>query len=613
MHWNLLIALLEAKKHDRILTYENIGEALWHNDGGWDDARKVSLKEALKSVRRVIGSDSIDSTPKVGYYLTGEISELLVPSVDRKEYFEILWQNHHRGYIRDRVATGNVRELIDFFALPTIITANKETVSAPFSKPGFSKFLKAGSGFGKTTLLDMLLLCNVVTALFDSDPDVLTDNTKEKIEEYEKIRESLFGVSKVQMLPVYIHSDMANSRSYSSALELAEAGEIACFRELVDEAGRNGTLLFLIDSIDEVESDRLVAFLNAIKEMLSDYPKASVVFASRSLGKKSLPFEYDELYIKELTPEYIEKITYSILLSENEVNKLLERLKSNKYLRSLAKNPFMLTTILEIKNDNYVHQMLESIVNAIIYKRWDKHNYDITDENIKLLLGFLACKFVFENRAEADISEIRQCFIKAGDNMKLHGVSYDVPSQNIEYFLKTLSCQSGILNIVNRDHVEKYVFQDELVMCWLAANYIDEIIDESTEIHYRDGMADVWANVHWIDNFLQSLSSKELYLSSQAVNVLVMTLAMRNEKGFSIQKSILYFLICRDATSLDKRERLNIHIGYRNIVKNVFGVNDITNHPNSDAFKLIYRMLNLTLSEQSKMQLRDSKMQRGDL
>jgi hypothetical protein len=92
-----------------------------------------------------------------------------------------------------------------------------------------------------------------------------------------------------------------------------------------------------------------------------------------------------------------------------------------------------------------------------------------------------------------------------------------------------------------------------------------------------------------------------------------MTLAMRNEKGFSIQKSILYFLICRDATSLDKRERLNIHIGYRNIVKNVFGVNDITNHPNSDAFKLIYRMLNLTLSEQSKMQLRDSKMQRGDL
>lgn len=591
MCWSLLVALLDAKKHNRILSYENIGDVLWADDGGWDIGRKESLKKVLREIRGAIGSDSIGNTYGTGYYLTYDIKEVAVSHMDKSEYYEKLWLNHYKGTVRDHVATGNVRELIDFFALPSITTPSGDVVSTPFSASHFSKLLMAGSGFGKSTLLDIILLCNVVDELSDKDSPILSLNSKEKIGEYRMLRESLFGASALRMFPVFIHSDRANANSYSSVLELAEASELDCFYTLVEDADRAGSLLFLIDSIDEVESDNLVRYLDLIRELLLDYPNANVVFASRFLGKQSLPFEYDLIHIKELNPEDIKKVSFS-MLSQNEAEKLIERFNQNIYLCSLAKNPFMLMTILETKGDRLVHHLLESIVNAIIDRRWDKHHYDISSEDIKLLLGFLACKFVFENKTCADIAEIRQCFIKAGDNLKLHGVSYDVPSQNIEYFLKTLSSQSGILNIVNKHHVEKYLFQDTLVMCWLAANYINKIINESSEIHDRDGIRGLWANIYWIDNFLRSISSKDTYLSNSAVNVLVMTLVMSSEtNGQDIQKSLLYFLVCRDATSLNVQEQLNIYAGYRDIVNNSFGENDITNRPNSESVRLINKML----------------------
>lgn len=589
--WALLIALINAKKQNRILSYKNIGDVLWYNEGGWDDARKDTLKKILDEIRSTVGADLIRNIYGTGYYLINDIKELYIPRLNKKHYYESLWQNHHKGIVRDHLATGNVRELIDFFVVPSITTATGEAVTMPFAGSNFSKFLTAGSGFGKSTLLDVLLLCSIINELYRSESTVLSTNSRMKKNEYDEIRISLFGNSAANLFPVFIHSDRANTISYTSVLELAEANETESFDSMVNEANQTGNLLFLIDSIDEVESDKMHFYLESIKKMLSLYQTASVVFASRFLGKKSLPFECDMLHLKELKMDDIKKISSS-MLSQNEFSRLHERLNSNTYFCSLAKNPFMLMTILETKGDRLLHHLLESIVNAIIDRRWDKHHYDISSEDIKLLLGFLACRFVFNNREYADLSEIRQCFITAADNLKLYGVSYDVPIQNIEFFLKTLSSQSGILNTINQHHVEKYVFQDSLVMCWLAANYINRIINESSEIHDRDGPGGIWANIYWLDKFIRSVSSKDSYLSTAAVNVLVMTLVMSSEiSGQDIQKSILFFLICRDATSLNKQEKSNIVSGYRDIVNNSFGENDITNHVNSDSIKLINMML----------------------
>ena len=53
---------------------------------------------------------------------------------------------------------------------------------------------------------------------------------------------------------------------------------------------------------------------------------------------------------------------------------------------------------------------------------------------------------------------------------------------------------------------------------------------------------------------------------------------------------ILYFLIYRDAISLDEQEQANIASGYRLIVDKSFGENNITNK-DGEALKLINKML----------------------
>ena len=587
MCWSLLIALLNAKKHNRILSYDNIGDVLWSDSGGWDVSRKDSLKEILKELREAIGPNSISNKRTIGYFLTYDIKQSSGISSDKKTYFEELWKNHCKGILKDHVGTGKVRELIDYYVIPSI-TSEDAGSSIPFSDVRFSKLLMAGSGFGKSTLLDIILLCSIVDSLYKTESPVLSENTKNNINNYKKIKRSLFGDSTTPKFPIFINSDKANSTSYSSILDLAEANETEDFLLMVDEAHHNSSLLFLIDSIDEVESDLLPYYLNAIKDLLKSYPNASVVFASRFLGKTTFPFEYDLLYIKELTFENIKKITYSIL-SQNEADKYFDRLKNNQYLYSLSKNPFMLMTVLESKGDRQVHHLLESIVNAIIDRRWEKHHYDISSEDIKLLLGYLACIFVFTSKENADISEIKQCFINAGDDLKLHGVSYDVPTQNVDYFLKTLSSQSGILNVINQHHIEKYLFQDDLIMCWLAANYIHKIMNESEGIHDREGLGGISANMYWLDNFFRSMSSEYISLSSFVVIVLVLTLV--KSYGQDIQKSLLYYMICRDAISIDDQERDNIYRGIMDIANNTLGENNITNRSNSEPLLLINRIL----------------------
>lgn len=590
--WLFLVALINAKKHERVLTYEIIGEKLWSEDGGWDEGRKVALKEIVKEIRNVIGSNEVEIVRGVGYILKNPVREVHEDFVNSKTlYFERLWSNHYKGRIRDFNSTARIRELIDYFVLPTITDIEDQIIEKPFAGNNVRCLLMAGSGFGKSTLLDIVLLCNVLNTLSDANSCMLSDNTREKKSTYDMINKFLFGTTPGRMFPVYIQSELANECKYESVLELAEGHDVECFTQLVDEANSTGSLLFLIDSIDEVEADYLGGYLTSIEKMLTVYPNAKVIYASRFLGKKSLPFRYRLLYIKELGEFEVKRITYA-RLPEVEANAFVERVQENKYLDSLTKNPFMLMTILEIKGNHQLHHLLKSIVTAIIDCRWQKHRYGILSEDIKLLLGFLACKFVFGNKEKADIVEIRQCFLNAGENLRLHGVSYDVPTQNIEYFLKTLSSQSGILNIYNTNHIEEYVFQDRLVMCWLAANYICKVIDESKEIHDREGIEGILENIFWLNKFLNSFSSRNMLMSESSTNTLVMLLVMISDAyGPDIQISILYYLICRDALEVDKNEKRNIRNAYSDILRNSFGENDITNTPESKSYILIQQMI----------------------
>lgn len=592
--WSFLIALLEAKKHGRALSYGSLFELLWDK---YEQTDEDSIHKLQTKINAVIGEKFIRRKNNSCYISPDyDIQELSSSGIEKKAYYEKLWQHHCKGSSDYRSEKAKEKELIDFFVLPTITEGidSDKTVFAPFGGPKFTRFLTAGSGFGKSTLLDIALLCCIANELFASGSAVIGENGRKKSEEYKELQKSLFGSCKADLFPVFIPSHKANNGSYSSPLDLAEASETENFKELVDNAHSSGKLLFLIDSIDEVESDKMSRYLDGLGEMLSAYRNASVVFASRFAVSRILSFNADPLYIKELDLSGIKKIAFSILA--DEADGFIDRVQANPYLYPLIKNPFVLMVALNLTvkyptGKFPLYTLLRAVVDEIIDLRWSRHNYNIPAEDMKLLLGFLACKFVFENKKYADISEIRRCFVNIKEELTLAGVDFNIPIRNIEFFLKTLSCQSGILNVVERDGIEQYLFQSDMVMCYLAAYYITHLIDcANSFIDGRGSPNEPKANRGWFDTFVLSVSPKEPRLSLYAVYAFVLALVILNNQGQDVQKSILYFLIYRDAISLDEQEQANIASGYRLIVDKSFGENNITNK-DGEALKLINKML----------------------
>lgn len=590
--WLFLLELMKANIHnqDKTLTYPAIGSALWPGDG-WSDDKKETFKKVLSATVNIIGNDYIKNKSKIGYYLTKEVSAFNSSSLDKIKYYESIWEKHYKGTLRDHFATGGVRDLIDFYVSPSFTNKQGKHIETPFKRDKFSYLVIAGSGFGKTTLLHIILLCSLIDEQTLKESTVISNAIKEKKVLYNSIKKTLFGKCEVNNFPVYIDSDKANTEKYSSLLDLAEGHEIESFNDMVNEANDNGSLLFLIDSIDEVDSVKFDTYYQSIKKLLSDYKNARVVLTSRFVKKQIMLRDHSLISIDSLSISDVKQIA-SAMLSSEKAQEFYELLEKNEYLRSLATNPFMLVTILESKREYELIYILESVVNAIINLRWDKHNYDISSEEIKLLLGFLACSFVFMDKNSADISEIRQFFYNAGDNLKLNGVSYDFAKNDIEYFLKTLSSQSGILNVITDQHSVKYVFQDDLVKCWLAANYINKIISESENMKPRGGTEQAWVNMNEIDKIVCSISNMPT-LSRLSVFVLVMSLIMCSGGiGRVVQRGFLFYLLCKDAISMDENEQMSIAKGYDILVNNYFGDNEITNNSNSD-IRSIKRMLNI--------------------
>lgn len=585
--WLFLRELMKASKHiqDKTLTYESIGSILWPGEG-WSEDRTETFKKVVGETGKLIGKKYIRNKSKLGYYLSENVREFSCSDIDKIKYYETIWQNHYTGELRDHVATGGVRDLIDFYVTPTIVSKNDKPINRPFNKDNFSYLVVAGSGFGKTTLLHVLLLCNLVNEQILNESSVISEAVNEKEELYNTIQESLFGKVSSDYFPVYIDSDKANKMEYSSIIELAEGYDIEGFMDMVNEADETGSLLILIDSIDEVDTEKFEYYYKAINELLSQYKNSRIVITSRFIRKKALLRKCDLIKISSLSIQNVKDIT-SLMLPSEMAKEICDTLDKNKYLRSLVTNPFMLVTFLESKREHHLCDILESAVNAIISLRWDKHDYDISTDNIKLLLGYLACSFVFGNKTSADDSEIRQYFFNEHDNLKIRGVSFDIPQNNVEYFLKTLSSQSGILNVINENNSDKYVFQDDLVKCWLAANYINRLLRES-QLALGSGVEQSWENMKVIDNIVSSISNISK-LSTQSIYVLVMSSIMFGRRV--VQRGFLYYLLCKDAISLDEDEKKSIAEGYDILSNNLFGENEITNTPNSD-IKLIERMRN---------------------
>lgn len=508
----------------------------------------------------------------------------------KRRYYEYLWRIHHDGKIKDMYATGNARELIDFYCPPTFRNKDSEFINHPFKEGNCRKYVKAGSGFGKTTLLKSIVLCCTIDYLLESGSDCISKNSIEKKNDYHMLWEGYFHNTEHKLFPVFI--DASKYKSNIDIMTMAEGSHLQQFEEMVNEANENSTLLLLVDAIDEIESSSLKDFLDGLEEMLNTrYSNAKVIITSRYLGSKKLPIITDILYIKSLNLESIERITKCIL-EEKKALILIDRF-NKEYWKTLASNPFMLLVFLENKDIESLCDNLEQIISAIINRRWDKSKYGIETGNVVLLLGALACTFIFGNinTKPKDIkgitdTDLHNTLIKHMNDSVFNG--YDqLNAEKIQKFTKFLSSQSGILIFDEDGRIERVSFQNELIMCWLAGNYLRKMLITHKNASINNSVEGYRHNAFLIDELISGFSTEASELSKNAVISLILMLVMNEGHGTNVQFSVLYYLIFRYSVSLSKSEIENIAQGLIEVKDNVFGTNDIINNSKGQIYKMV--------------------------
>ena len=512
----------------------------------------------------------------------------------KNKYYDELWSRHRKGFVKDHVPLFASQDLVDYYIVPSISNDETKELTSPFESAPFRNLVLASSGLGKSTLLHIMLLCCLIDKNICSDCPTILADLKEKKETYENIKKSLFGKSSICFFPVYIDSNEANNVEYNSLLDLAdskpEEKDNSLFSEMIEEANKNGNLLFLIDSIDEVESTQINKYCFLLKKLLDDYDNASYIITSRLSGKKAYPFAYTKLFINELRNDGIPVIAFS-LLHKDKATSFIDFYKKNEHLTTLLVMPSALLSLLEPTGEYHFNQMIEHAVISTISRRWLKHSSTISKDNMILLLGFLASAYIFGNKEHADSTEISQIFNTAKDNLTMKQVPFVFPKERLDYFLGTLSTQSGLLDTEIINGKEEYSFPNDLVACWLSANYIYNAMSQTKEVSEDSSIHGIWANTCWLDDFVRSFSTEnQNSLSKYAISTLIMALVMTS--GHDRQKIYLLYLVFRDAISVDITEQYNIAKGYQALINNKFGENDLANLPEGDVRKIINRMVN---------------------
>lgn len=601
--------ILELFLHEqgKRLTYDEIIKYAWGNKGK-EPAITAFDHDVHLHVGKLVAMGElakyIKNHPTVGYTFDcpglREIDSIPVLSqTSPMSYYEMLWKNHCMAQERDEASDEHIRELIDVYAVPEFVSGvandeNARRISTPFSDLNHYIYITAGSGFGKTAVLRVILLTSIVNTLVENESAVVSINSREKLAEYGTIREALFGDRQKRFFPVFIPSSGINKKPNSDVLDLAEGRMVPGFENMVREAHDAGNLLFLIDSIDEVEQGRKRNdFVDGIQQLLKDtYPNAKAIITSRFLGRKKLPFVYRSIGIKRLSKEAIGKIIRGMLSHKSaaELVDTIAWITSNRQLKTLAENPFMLETIINKRDRFSVNQNLAAIIEKIIRHRWDKTGYDIETQDIMLLLGYLACNFIFGEKEGVSFLEVRHEFMEAERLLKKYGSSIEISSGNMDSFLHALSSQSGILNVICNSDVEEYVFQDDLVMCWLAANYVRNVLTYEVNANTADEMA-LWKNAVKIAEVFDSLTCEQCSLSANVVETIVLTIVQWSEAGQGrrhLPISVLYYMLFMSVTSKSTEERANLKKGFQNLLYNVYGSSMFTNNPRTDSY---YRLI----------------------
>ncbi|MFN6570680.1 NACHT domain-containing protein [Dendronalium sp. ChiSLP03b] len=409
-------------------------------------------------------------------------------------------------------------------------------------------------GSGKTTLLQHLLLVA-------ANRDILFCETKGVVPVLVKIREL----------------DFNNLPGADKLLQAAEGNQVLSdkcpgFLERQLEAGR---VLLLIDGLDEVIPEKRQAVMAWITAFVEMYPNSRYVISSRPAGYQSEEFQklgFTEVTLCNFTSDqirkYVQRWTTAIELSESKspeeieqastesADALVESAQSNPYVRRIAANPLMLSTLCLVqkyeggKLPNRRVVLYQRCVEGLLF-HWDQKRglpeaiLGLPLPRKMLLLRRLAIEMQVEGVAEIEESKIEQSFINSLDEV---GEKADV-----KQILANIRDRSGLL-VERRPNI--YGFSHLTFQEYLAALSIKEgDYKEEGKNYDRFFLFSKWSNPQWSEVIalyagVASKDSVESILKTliqtknpKAVILAGNCLAAAENPGLVIQKEVINELL----------------------------------------------------------------------
>lgn len=501
-------------------------------------------------------------------------------------YYTHLFENSHKINFRDK-NDDKSRNIIDFYVEPTLKQRDKECgLGDLFVSDRPHNLLLGKSGYGKSIGMKIVVAAIAADFMMKNGIEHKELNGKRK-KAYADLYNCIFGNIDKRPFPVFIEARYANTEEYKELYELADKPTDIYktkFHEMLDKARRTGTLILIIDAVDEVDTDHKYEFNICIDKFKRSNPRSKVIVTSRfSTDDFS---EYDIYSLCNFSSKNVNELLqkYSELLGKGKIDKVKDFIDRSEPIAQLMGNPHILTGVIHENNYESVTQVIGGAIERIIANRW---NDSEKIEDIMKLLGRLAVEMVFKNKCnDLKPARIRALFTEVMSYIDDLKMTVD----EVNRFADSLAWKSGIM-----DYQEGvYSFQDGLIKQYFAAYYIYTYLLRSTLSHSIERMENNkntkvfiaqkgQVNERNLFFFMAKLSAFVLEFSGNeklilnydqmvVFNILVSMLPNREH-----QTAMMNYMIILTRGDKDNKRNYAIGHGLCDMLERIYGPNQITN------------------------------------
>ncbi|WP_414620643.1 HEAT repeat domain-containing protein, partial [Calothrix sp. CCY 0018] len=382
----------------------------------------------------------------------------------------------------------------------------------------------ADPGMGKSTLL-RTESCTIVEKSYQ-----VLDNQQpvENIVIPLLIRLSTLAEKITEMSPVEAILNIVRER-HSNILRHHQNTNIVDFlNDFLKQQLLTGKCLLLLDALDEVPQQKRFQLLEKLNNFVRAYPNCQIIATSRIVGYGGkLVDDAKEMEIvpfnQEKTEQYIETWFNNAreYLQDTSVTAegLIQALRERPQIGGLAQNPLLLSLICSLYQQDKLKlparrgEIYQQSVKYMLAK-WSHDNSrksadEVTVESKTELLEKLAYEFSRKGKEVFTLRELRRV------------IKDDLGNNDNEtnQLINQLSEQDGILQKLNSDDNEQYLFLHRTFQEYFTASYLNHKIEESRDYGINLVKQNLW-NYDWHETItlLAGLMKKPITLIEAIAN-----------------------------------------------------------------------------------------------